>query len=159
MKNFNEALKNFNRAKRIDPNDHDVLVELANLHESNNNFIEALNCSNDAIQVFQQNKMTIHPEIYVNIGSFLHKKENFEEAKQSYDKALTIVKQTLQEPFTSNQALAKTKLLHCAVLYNIGCLYESQGKPHEAEGYFKNIVTENELYIGKTISKSNFRWP
>eukprot|EP01017_Pseudomicrothorax_dubius_P047123 TRINITY_DN840_c0_g3_i1.p1 TRINITY_DN840_c0_g3~~TRINITY_DN840_c0_g3_i1.p1 ORF type:complete len:834 (+),score=244.39 TRINITY_DN840_c0_g3_i1:830-3331(+) len=157
VKNFHEGLRYLSKARKADPNDTSVLIELSNLHESNNNFEEALTCYKDALHLFESNPSSIQPELFFNLASLHQKKGEMDEAKHFYDRTGALVTKLLQnypEPSLNSDYL-RLKVLAQGLTYNLGLWYEESARIGDAKLSFKSLIAENELYIDAYVRLAN----
>ena len=86
------------------------------------------------------------PQILNNIGCFLYHAENFEDAKESFQTALTAcMKSSEQEEGFDTDALVTT------ISYNLARTYEAAGLLDEARAVYEGLLKRHEDYIDAQI--------
>jgi tetratricopeptide (TPR) repeat protein len=114
---FGDAMEQFHKALRIDPNDADATYNLGNALAQQGSFEEAAKQLQHALQINPGNAMAAY-----DLGNVRAKQERFEEAIEQFRGALEI-----------DPGLARAH-------YNIGSLLTQQGKLNEAIAHFRQVM-------------------
>jgi protein O-mannosyl-transferase len=114
---FDEAVDQFQRALRIDPNDPDAVYNLGNAWARQGNFEAAGKQLQQALQINSNNAMAAY-----DLGNVRARQGRFNEAMDQFQRALKI-----------DPGLAKAH-------YNLGSLLTQQGKLDEAIAHFRQVM-------------------
>ena len=114
---FDEAVDQFQRALRIDPNDSDAVYNLGNALARQGNFEAAGKQLQYALQINPRNAMAAY-----DLGNVRARQGRFDEAMNQFERALK-----------TDPGLAKAH-------YNMGSLLTQQGKLDEAITHFRQVM-------------------
>jgi tetratricopeptide (TPR) repeat protein len=114
---FDEAVDQFQRALRIDPNDSDAVYNLGNALARQGNFEAAGKQLEYALQINPRNAMAAY-----DLGNVRARQGRFDEAMNQFERALK-----------TDPGLAKAH-------YNMGSLLTQQGKLDEAIAHFRQVM-------------------
>jgi protein O-mannosyl-transferase len=121
---FEEAIDQFQRALRIDPNDADATYNLGNALAQQGSFEEAAKQLQNALQINPGNAMAAY-----DLGNVRARQGRFEEAIGDFELALRI-----------DRGLAKAH-------YNLGSLLGKQGKLNEAVEQYQKALQVDANYV------------
>tara|TARA_B100000900_G_scaffold376875_1_gene359892 strand:- start:4048 stop:5553 length:1506 start_codon:yes stop_codon:yes gene_type:complete len=151
QKNFDEAIKHWQKAIKINPNYIEAYNGCGNAYKNLKQLEKAVECFNKAIQIEPR-----YLEAYINLGNVLIKLEKFEEAIINFDKvnkfksisaeafqgkaySLMKLKKYDEAIFNFNQSI-KMKPNDANTYYNLGATYESLEKWQDAADNFSKAM-------------------
>ncbi|MFX0038396.1 MAG: tetratricopeptide repeat protein [Promethearchaeota archaeon] len=146
-KDYENAIKYFDEAYEINPNDIELLGNLGVSHMSLGNFSEALNYYNKALKINPN-----HITLLFNNGMLLSMQAEYEKAIKSWEKILSINPDYYQAKFMISQVIKQRDSFmklepqsdqfpeSALNLFNKGRLYLHQDKVSEAINMLKEVV-------------------
>ena len=143
----------FNQLIDIQPNDLDIIIELAQINEYNKPSL-SLELYEKCLKLINSNKAIgslfdideIYPELLNNIASLKISLKQIEGSLELLIKANKIVFEKIKNSVNETNTL-KLKAMEISILYNIGIYHEKTFNYGEAYKVFKILISNNPFFV------------
>ncbi|KAK0417353.1 hypothetical protein QR680_012959 [Steinernema hermaphroditum] len=137
-----KAIECLRKVVDLTPDDIEAYIDLAQLQEQNDPNASLASYTKVCDLLTSQTEMEVPPAIFNNMASLQCSKGNYNEAKELFEKARTMLTRYVKEE--PNDANIRSLLL--TVNYNLGRVSEMLSLFNEAEEIYKAILHENSNY-------------